>query len=888
MGIAWDVSCHRCTNMGQQTEGMNPPNFYRQVFCLAVACAITAIGGLGAAEINPSPPQIIGSKTTNGEPRLVFPYPAAQRYDIFSAASVTDLFLPDTNSGRFLGPTWIVTNGGPMRFYKVSATPMSSNDLFVATVLNRLTYGPTPDDIDHIRAIGPQAFIDEQMAAEAISDTINTDVPLTNSPPPPPPLTNWIRRSVSGTTTGTNMAIYMSAAGRVYLDNVVLVMGTNADTGPNLLLNGDFEETPLTNNWFRGSAISANGTMITNSPTVDGQAASGTNCLLLTASAGTTTITSGLWQGFQTNGSNNQRYTLSFSYLPVPNQGTNVLTVRLSGSSTTNYVTLPTAPATPPAAPPAISPVYARLTNATATLDDLRAWHVYRAIHSKRQLQEVLAQFFQNHFTTQYQKTQDYFDNGFNVGVYTNDNVRYAIALDLHWREHNKFRQALLDPNCTFYDLLKISIESEAMIIYLDTILNSKNAPNQNYAREILELHSMGADNGYIQQDIVDLARVWTGWRVDKKDPSVANNPFAPAISRANLTNFANATGLWVLHYNTSAHDTNTKRLFTNGPIAARFGSQFRGGQSYALILSNSLATGTNGFGEGYRVAQHLADLPYTMEYLAVKLCRTFVHENFEYGVYDYTAPNLSPEAQLVKDCMTAWDTPAAGDGRKGNIRSVLNVIFNSELFRGHGASHQKVKTPLEYAVSAVRALRVVNTDTNGYITATCSSDGYGISGRNGNTYPLSRMGGMGLFNKPEPDGWSEFGRIWMSTANLCERMRFVQHLLMPTSSTTKDDDYSGPGLANTSDPVALLRKRLPSGSLTNDAAVVDFFLGLLYPGEGAANLDRDRQAAIVHLNLNELGTSGSPFNGLSGAAYDGRVRSMVGFLMSLPRFQEQ
>jgi hypothetical protein len=68
----------------------------------------------------------------------------------------------------------------------------------------------------------------------------------------------------------------------------------------------------------------------------------------------------------------------------------------------------------------------------------------------------------------------------------------------------------------------------------------------------------------------------------------------------------------------------------------------------------------------------------------------------------------------------------------------------------------------------------------------------------------------------------------------------------------------------------------------------VDFFLGLLFPGEGAANMGRDRQAAIDHLNSSDLGTTSSSFSVLSGAAYDGRVRSMVGFLMSLPRFQEQ
>lgn len=869
---------------------MKPFRFIRQAICVSVLCFSSSYAAK-AAEANPAPPRVIVDRTTNGQPRLVFPYPAAEQYTILSAPSVTNAFGTDTISGRLLGPTFIVTNATQHRFYKVIATPKNSNDLFAATVLNRLCYGPSPDDIDRIRSVGPQAFINEQMAAENIADTLNTDLQITNAPVPLIPLTNWMRASATGRAGGTNFSIYMSGAGSVYVDNIWLTYGEVPEVGTNLLTNGDFEIVPAEPPWVRGSTISR--AIVTNSPTVDGMAASGTNCVRLTATAANTGITGGYWQAFLTNNpSTTQRFTLSFWYLPIQNTNAITVTARLTSSGasigTTGQVSLPLLAPVPPTPPPSIGVAYSRLTNATAKLEDLRAWHVYRAIHSPRQLHEVLAQFFQNHFTTQYDKTEDYFLNNFSYGVYTNDNVRNAVALDLHWREHNNFREALLNPNCNFYDLLKISIESPAMIIYLDTILSSRAAPNQNYAREILELHSMGADNGYIQQDIVDLSKVWTGWRVDKKDAAVANSPFTTPISRANLTNFANTPGLWVLHYNTNQHDTNTKRLFTNAPIAARFGPQFRGGQSYALFLSNSLAVGTNGFNEGYRVAQHLAELPYTMEFMSVKLCRLFVHEDFEYGIYDYTAPNPTPEVQLIKDCMTAWNTPA-GDGRKGNIRSVLNVIFNSDLFRGHGASHQKVKTPLEFAVSAVRALRVnADTGTNNYIISTCDSDGYGISGTNGNTTPLSRMGGMGLFNKPEPDGFSEFGRIWLNTANLCERMRFAQHLLMPTAAGTKDDDYGGAGRLNSSDPVMLLKLKMPSGSWNNDGAVVDFFLSLLYPGEGTANLGRDREAAITFLNLNEAGTGASSFASLTGSAYDGRVRSMVGLLMSLPRFQEQ
>jgi uncharacterized protein (DUF1800 family) len=878
---------------------MKPETQFRLAACSALLCLSIFSPLSRAAEMIPAPPKIVGDKLTNGQPRLVFPYPGAQAYEILSANDPAGPYTPDITSGRFLGPSFIVTNPAPGKFFKVGAVPMSSNDLFMATVLNRLTYGPTPDDIDRIRSIGADAFIAEQLAGELIPDTINTDERIVNTPipiPPPNPLTNWIRVTATGTAGGVNFGLYLTGSGSVYIDNVSLVRGTNAEVGPNLVQNGDFEDPTLVPPWVNPGGL-VRTAVITNSPTVDGLAASGSNCLRLTYSGEPSGLTTGFNQPF-TNATpvSTQRFTLAFYYLPVQNTNALDLVCRVTQGGqllgTTGRVSLPTlppAPPTPPTPPPVISHVYPRLTNSTATLDDFRGWHVFRAIHSPRQLQEVLAQFFQNHFTTQYQKTKDYFDNNFQFGQYTNDLVRENVSVDLHWREHNRFRQALLNPNCNFYDLLKTSIESEAMIIYLDTILSSKAAPNQNYGREILELHTMGADNGYIQQDIVDLAKVWTGWRVDKKDPSVAGNPFAAPLTRVatNLAPFIDAPGLWVLHYNTNQHDLTTKRLFTNNVIHPRFGAAFGGGTSYALILSNTLAGGTNGMNEGYKVAQHLAASPYTMEYLSVKLCRLFVHEDFFYGQYDYTLPNLTPEAQLVKDCMTAWNTPA-GDGRKGNIRSVLTTIFNSALFRSHGASQQKVKTPLEFTVSAVRALRTVSTDTNSWVSATCDSDGYGISGTNGNTYPLNRMGGMGLFNKPEPDGWSEFGRIWMNTANLCERMRFAQHLLMAGNNSLKTSDYGSAGSRNTSDPVKLLQAKLPGASWNNAAAVTDFFLGLLYPGEGAANLGRDREAAINYLNTDEAGTGSSPFSGLSGTAYDGRVRSMVGFLMCLPRFQEQ
>ena len=82
-----------------------------------------------------------------------------------------------------------------------------------------------------------------------------------------------------------------------------------------------------------------------------------------------------------------------------------------------------------------------------------------------------------------------------------------------------------------------------------------------------------------------------------------------------------------------------------------------------------------------------------------------------------------------------------------------------------------------------------------------------------------------------------------------------------------------------------LIRLKLPSDRWNDPGAVVDYFAQILYPGEGAANLGLDREAAIEFLNTADDGRTSSPFN-LS--SHDGRVRGVVALLMCFPRFQEQ
>jgi uncharacterized protein (DUF1800 family) len=495
---------------------------------------------------------------------------------------------------------------------------------------------------------------------------------------------------------------------------------------------------------------------------------------------------------------------------------------------------------------------------------------VLRAVQSKRQLLEVLLQFCDNHFVTQHEKSGVYFD-----GFYTDENRDDLAATQAEFKEIQRWRQALLNPQCTFYDLLKISAESPAMIIYLDTVTSAGNGTsvaNENYARELLELFTCGVDNGYDQNDIVQTSRAWTGWRLRYVDTVNEFNPFAGfAGGVASITTISNQAGVWAFNYRFDRHYTNSKSIFPAKTVPARFGAPWAG-RNYELALP--ARTGTNSIQDGYDVIAHLANQPFTAEFLSVKLCRLFVHDNFVHNTYDYTDPTLSAEGQLIKQCMLAWEN----GNPKGQIRDVLRVIFNSDLFRSHGGSMQKIKTPFEFTVSAIRALRAA--DTNGTFTA--NTDGAALA------IPMSRMGNMNLFNRAEPDGYAEGAGPWISAGTLAERLRWI---------TAYCAGGGGDAGNSSSSPVALLQLKVPQSSWTDAGSVADYFLRILIPAEGPANLAVYRTLAISFLNDGSADTSTTtrttPFSGLpvstsATSSYVIRVRGMVAMLMNSPRFHEQ
>lgn len=121
----------------------------------------------------------------------------------------------------------------------------------------------------------------------------------------------------------------------------------------------------------------------------------------------------------------------------------------------------------------------------------LKDWYMVQMLGSQRHLNEVMTWFWENHFSTQFRK---------------HGNVTYER------NENQAFRQNALG---NFRTLLGISATSPAMMLYLDNAANKKENTNENYARELMELHTLGVSGGYSDQDVAEVARVFTGWRVN-------------------------------------------------------------------------------------------------------------------------------------------------------------------------------------------------------------------------------------------------------------------------------------------------------------------------------------------------------------------------------------
>jgi uncharacterized protein (DUF1800 family) len=319
-----------------------------------------------------------------------------------------------------------------------------------------------------------------------------------------------------------------------------------------------------------------------------------------------------------------------------------------------------------------------------AVVEELMGERLTRDIYSNAQLQEVMTDFWLNHF---------------NVYLRKNETMPYYLVS----YERDTIRPRALG---RFEDLLEAVAHSPAMLLYLDNAESigpdsiaaeraksgfgkNKKAPeglNENYARELMELHTLGVNGGYTQTDVIQTARILTGWTVDQPQRGGG------------------------FMFNPNRHEPGTKRVM---------GQKFKEG----------------GEREGEELLHFLATRPAAAQFLSRELAVRFVSDD-------------PPQALVDRMAQTYLKSG-------GEIAAVLRTMERSPEFWSEDDYRAKVKTPLEYVVSAVRASGAEVENFQPLIGA------------------LRQMG-MPLYGCIPPTGYKWEAADWISTGELVDRMNFA------------------------------------------------------------------------------------------------------------------
>ena len=318
---------------------------------------------------------------------------------------------------------------------------------------------------------------------------------------------------------------------------------------------------------------------------------------------------------------------------------------------------------------------------------ELLAQRLTRDIYSDAQLQEVMTDFWLNHF---------------NVFLRKDAAMPYLLV---------SYERDVIRPRAlgNFEDLLEAVAHSPAMLLYLDQAESvgpgsmaavrahyaqwrnpdkkkKEMGLNENYARELMELHTLGVNGGYSQADVVQAARILTGWTVDRPQRGGG------------------------FRFEENRHEPGTKKVM---------GQKFK----------------EKGEKEGRDLLHFLATRPATARFISRKLAVRFVSDD--------------PPQALVERMAKTFESS------HGDIAAVLRTMYKSPEFWNEEAYRAKVKTPLEFVVSAARASNADVQEMRPMIEA------------------LRQMG-MPLYGCVPPTGYKEDAADWVSTGALVSRMNFA------------------------------------------------------------------------------------------------------------------
>jgi len=331
---------------------------------------------------------------------------------------------------------------------------------------------------------------------------------------------------------------------------------------------------------------------------------------------------------------------------------------------------------------------------------------ILRATYTNNQLKEVLTDFWFNHF---------------NVSLNKNQCAPYVPA----------YERDVIRPNVTgqFDKLLIATAKSPAMLFYLDNFISSgqpklleaktgikvkpankkMNGLNENYAREIMELHTLGVDGGYTQSDVTQAARVLTGWAVAPLGEDGYGAAMKEAIEKERKDNNGLVQDGDFL-FLPSRHDDGEKTVL---------GKRFPAGGEYE---------------EGVTMLTMLARHPATAKFISKKLAIRFVNDQ--------------PSQKLIDDMARTFSNT------NGDIKKVMTTMVVSPEFWSTTALRDKTKSPFELAISAVRSLEA-NISQPYQLFAW-----------------LNKMG-QKIYYYQAPTGFPDRGPYWINTGSLLNRMNF-------------------------------------------------------------------------------------------------------------------
>ena len=431
---------------------------------------------------------------------------------------------------------------------------------------------------------------------------------------------------------------------------------------------------------------------------------------------------------------------------------------------------------------------------------ELLSERLTRDIYSDSQLAEVMTDFWLNHFSIYLRK---------------NEAMPYYLV---------SYERDVIRPHALgkFEDLLEAVAHSPAMMVYLDnaesigpdspaaqrTAMATSRRPgarraapdglNENYARELMELHTLGVNGGYTQADVTEVARILTGWTVDKP------------MQGGDFT------------FNPNRHEPGTKKVM---------GEKFK----------------DNGEQEGRALLHFLATRPATARFLARKLAIRFVSDD--------------PPQALVERMAQAY--LASG----GDIPAMLRALYRSPEFWATTNQNAKVKTPLEFVVSAARAS---NADVQNYEPLINA---------------LNQMG-MPLYGCIPPSGWDWKESAWVSTGALAARMNFALSLAankFPGITTawaaqTADGEVAQPAQGIEQEEARLEGALLPGGaSVATRSAALDQFQQQIANQPAAQPV---RAARVANRNNNARAAGPSPI--------EREDQMLGGLLLGSPEFQRR